>query len=197
MMKKDIDFYKSYKIMRNKPVAAAATSRPIAGAAAAVIVILAIAVASMLTMYIFLIEYDIDIATLSAGNADPVLQQQVKSADEILTEAKLKSKVVKNLGNIDKTIESYQQLENADFVNLYSALPTGTKIASFSYAGNGKINLTCVTTSKDAPAEYAANLDNLGITAAVGYTGFSQNGSEVTFTIDCVINEKAGGSNNG
>ncbi len=92
------------------------------------------------------------------------------------------------LMSLEAQIESIGEFNRNTLNQIVLASPEGVEVASASFSSN-TYNLICTGTTEQQASDYVAILTNMDMFDYVGYFGYSETGTEVSFTVVCELKQ--------
>lgn len=195
-MKLDFNFLVSYR-MNNKQLTM--KSRVSYLITAMIILMIAIIAGTSMIMIglnikdsLYLTNLDVEIMALKEDS-----QEVIKMESQL---AKLNQKK-KAIDGVNAEITLNRMVNKQEIDTVFGALTEDTKVLATSYSKSYLV-LECQATEKASPSLCAENLHKKGITATIGYGGYSSaskeateteaGGTTVSFTVTCILTPKGG-----
>lgn len=186
-MKSDLNFLVSYR-MTNKHVAGA--HKTSYGIIATWIIVIAAAAIFTMGFAIINMKDQQTIDKLTEQINSPEVMKRLAEIDAIEKENALMKKEVEAINFVDKDVALARMMTAKEFDDIYGALPKDVLVRSANY-NNGVLTFNCLAAKKASPSQTAENLNKLGVSAKVIYTGFNKGTEENPIAFNVTIGLKA------
>lgn len=186
-MKSDLNFLVSYR-MTNKHVASG--HKMSYGIIAAYIIVIAVALIFSMGFAVINMRDQQTIDKLTTQINSPEVMKRLAEIDAIEKENATIKKEVEAIKYVNANVALARMMNTEEFDTIYGALPKDVVVNSANYQ-NGILTLSCWCAKKASPSQTAENLDKVGVTAKIIYTGFSEGSTDEPVKFNVVAALKA------